>query len=868
VRCRVVSRAPLPGFHEEPFPSLAAEYEEKARGAFAARLQVLEGTGEADTLRSLARRAAMLFGDEERWFLSLMRAHRMADDFDAALRSYEALQRWARKNGEAASEEARALAKQLRRDKEKQAAQAPQALEEPEEEGAPLLEDISEEEVSALALNLPPQWTRFFGREAERELLGAWLHSGDRLITLSGPGGSGKTRLAVETLREAAPAWNTRVHFVPLASLSDPDLLFATIRDALGLTVGSDLPPLEQIERALKNQKCLLLLDNFEQLAERGAPLLQKLRERLPSATFLVTSRVLLRLPGEREFPVSPLPTPLPSTSAQEVESSPSAALFLDRAGIALDKANAEAIGALCRRLDGIPLALELAAARAKVLAPAQILERLSTHPDLLKSREMGVPDRHKTLRAAIEWSVDLLSPELRQFFARGCVFRGGWTLEAAEAICAPGVCEEWEAIDFLEALRDHSLLLTEEGPGGTRYRLLETLREWGQSQLQGEEKAELQRRHFEFYLAMAESAPDIVSLLQRGAELECEVPNFRAALGWALEQDDANLAARLAGALGPFWEARLHFSEGCDWMRRVLDRSGASVEGSIKARLWCAAGSLFWFGSNMARSQELLLEGVALYRDLDDEAGEAHALDMLGKAQCVRGEPQAGVVSGERAMEIARKRGDIARLASSTLTAAWGYLNSYQFPQAIALLDEDMALAEQIGQERLRVMCLVSKALCFSLAGDDEAAEAINARLIEGMASQDDPYARVFTSATVSVMACDSGRLDRARALLPESAHGLLSIGTRWEFANTIATAGEVAVKLGRFETAAVIFGATEAICERIGYILVGCVTRQYEAALEELQEKLDVTTLAEAWARGRRMSDEEAVVVTQELA
>jgi predicted ATPase len=247
---------------------------------------------------------------------------------------------------------------------------------------------------------------------------------------------------------------------------------------------------------------------------------------------------------------------------------------------------------------------LELAAARAKVLAPAQILERLSTHPDLLKSREMGVPDRHKTLRAAIEWSVDLLSPELRQFFARGCVFRGGWTLEAAEAICAPGVCEEWEAIDFLEALRDNSLLLTEEGPGGTRYRLLETLREWGQSQLVGEEKESLQRRHFEFYLAMAESTLDFRALIGRQAEMEADNANFRAALGWAFEHEDPNQTARLVAALCGFWEIRSHFAEGCGWARRALERA-EELEISIRARLLRGAGILFWYGGDLAQARD-----------------------------------------------------------------------------------------------------------------------------------------------------------------------------------------------------------------------------------------------------------------------
>jgi predicted ATPase/DNA-binding SARP family transcriptional activator len=529
----------LPDFFEEPFPAWNAEYEEKARAAFQSRLQELENTeGEAEALRSLAWRAAQLFGDDERWFLALMRAHRMAGDLDAALRAYEALQRYTRKSGETASEEARQLAKLLRREKQLQ----------PVSRAASPSEVTVSGQAGAASSNIPAQWTRFFGREAERDLLRAWLNADQKLITLSGPGGSGKTRLALETLREMAPLWNNNVHFVPLASLSDVSLLFSTIRDALSITARSDLPPLEQIERALSGRCLLLLLDNFEQLVPNGASHLQTLRERLPEAAILVTSRVLLNLPGEREFSVSPLPTPLQNTALEEMREYASAALFCDRSGLTLGEDNAEAIGALCRRLDGIPLALELAAARAKVLSPMQIAERLEKHPDFLQSREFGIPARHKTLRAAIEWSADLLTPELRSFFCLLCVFRGNFTLQAAEKVCATGVCEEWEVVDFLEQLRGNSLLQTVETESGTRYRLLEMLREWAQSQLDEAQSLHLSTRHFEFYLEQAESSLDFATLIERQTELEAENDNFRAALSFAFEHEDPNRTARLVG--------------------------------------------------------------------------------------------------------------------------------------------------------------------------------------------------------------------------------------------------------------------------------------------------------------------------------
>jgi predicted ATPase len=453
-------------------------------------------------------------------------------------------------------------------------------------------------EYAFVGATLPVQWTRFFGREAETESLRRWIEGGEKLITLSGAGGSGKTRLAIETLRNLQSGHNRCVYFVALASLSDAGLLFSAIRDSLGIEAAPDVPPLEQIALALQDQPCVLLLDNLEQLGQNGAARLQELRSRLPQVTLLITSRALLRLPGEHELALAPLPTPGVGMANSDILASPSAALFCDRAQIVPGNDNAPAIAALCRRLDGIPLALELAAARARVLSPAQILERLEQRPDFLQTREVGVPERQRTLRATIEWSVGLLEPQLREFFARLSVFRGGWTLEAAESICAPGVCEDWETVDFLDQLGAQSLLSTaDSSSSSTRFRQLEMLREWGESQLDETAQHELQARHYAFYTELVEQVLDPLLMAQCSDEMALENDNFRAALAWSLGRNDdtaANDAARLAGALCSFWEARAQHSEGIEWVERVLQKQG-EIEPPYRARLCCAAA--LWNG-------------------------------------------------------------------------------------------------------------------------------------------------------------------------------------------------------------------------------------------------------------------------------
>ncbi|HVF85314.1 MAG TPA: AAA family ATPase, partial [Abditibacteriaceae bacterium] len=718
----------LPGFYEEPFLALSGEYEEKARYAFTQRLEQLESSdehsnsdasrsGQADALRQLARRAISLFGDDERWFLSLMRAHQMAGDLEAALRTYETLLRRARKEGEIASETARQLAKTLRREKEqKTATVAPSSTRDVarfNHEPARGEIDVEENEKPTSPC-LPVQWTSFFGREAEREMLCGWLQRGERLITLTGAGGSGKTRLAIETLREVAPGWQDETAgcacFVSLASLQDADLLFASIQEALGLAAAPDVAPLQALERALRAERVLLLLDNFEQLMPAGAERLQELRDKLPAATLLITSRVLLRLPGERELPVSPLPTPLQQTAPDEVSVCASAALFCDRSGLRVNPANVEAIGALCRRLDGIPLALELAAARARIFSPAQIVARLESHPDLLQSRQLGIPARHQTLRAAISWSADLLPPELRAFFLRLSVFRNGWTLDAAEE-----VCQEPDALESLTLLRESSLVSVDVGEQ-PRFRLLETLREFGQEQLGTGERAEIEYSFFAFFLQLAQNAaaamqgPQQTMWLRR---LDAEQDNLRAALNWAREHD-AQRGLQMATALIDFWETRLSLDEGRQWIETFLDATqvvdtALSSQPSLetRARALSGAGRLAWYASDMGKANTLLKQGLETAQQAGDSAALVYATRSLTRVSSVEGNDERARELGREGVRLARQSGEPKILLQALLDQAFADVTAGDFASTHTGCEEAFVIARQEGDEAALALSL-----------------------------------------------------------------------------------------------------------------------------------------------------------------
>jgi predicted ATPase/DNA-binding SARP family transcriptional activator len=865
----------LPSCFEEPLVECAREFEEKARLAFDTHLEQLEAAQRWDELISEARRGLKFFPHSTSWQLALMRAHRALCHFEAALEVFKEIANRARRENEPVPDAARHLARQIRREREEHPflppeLVAPRGMGSAEQNLTLPQNAASDAKPNAgdKTSNVPSTWTLFFGRDQELAEVTELLRSGERLVTLSGMGGTGKTRLIIEVARRVAPEWPGRVHFVPLAALSSAELFFSNLRDALGLEAAPDLPPLEQLVRFLRGQKVLLLLDNFEQLVEGAALSLQTLREKLPEVTFLVTSRVLLNLPGEREYAVAPLPTPAPESTLPELEQFASAALFCDRAHLQIGVTNAPAIGAICRRLDGIPLALELAAARAKVLSPNQILERLGSHPDFLQSRERGVPERHRTLRATIEWSVDLLPEAVRGFFARLCVFRGTFSLDSAEKLCSAGSCQAWATLDLLEQLRAHSLLLVIETPGGTRYRLLEMLREWGESVFNATEWQELRCRHLNYFTQLAQDNQDVVSLLENGALLRAENANFRAALGFALQLDDAAPAARLVAALRAFWESNALNAEGCEWVARVFEKVGRSgeLEPQLCADLNCCGGAMAWYSGDYARASFMLEKASEAYQAAGDEIGEVRAQSYWIRVLGVTGREEQERDLGYEVIALARKHNDLPSLLWGLIATGWGCLNTGLYNESVDLLEEAIVLARQLGDARVPGVASGSQIFALILGGRAEEASTVAANMVASLSPDCDPYTRAFVEGAAAMISLALGDIERARHVLPDCARRFHAISTRWEIACVLSECGNLAAALGDFERAALIYGGTEALRRSSGHIMLHCMKLSYEGYSTLARGSLGEVRFDELWTQGLALSLDEVVALTQE--
>ncbi len=595
----------------------------------------------------------------------------------------------------------------------------------------------------ALRHNLPSQPTSFVGRAAELAELRSLLSGGSRLVTIAGPGGIGKSRLALQVAAEALDGTGDGVWLVELAPVAEPELVARTVAAVLRVREEPGQPVLDTLADAVGDRYLLLVLDNAEHVLGGAAKLADAMMRCCPRAYLLITSREPLGISGEHVFRVPSLPVPPADLAAPgRLAAFESVQLFAERAvmyrqGFALDDANAAAVTAVCVRLDGIPLALELAAARLGSLSVAEIASRLDQRFRLLTGGSRTALPRHQTLRALIDWSYDLLNPEERTVLDRLSVFAGGWTLEAAEAVTAAGDAGEWQVLDHLAALVGKSLVLAEEIHGSTRYRLLETVRHYAAERLAlraGSEVDETRAAHRDHYLALVETA----DLHLRGRDeavwldrLEAEFDNVRAALAFSVaDPDSAEPGLRLASGLRWFCNMRGHGGEVLEALKALLERPDAQLPARTRARALTATCHLLNnFGDDSAVTS-MADEAISIARDLADEAVAADALSQL----------------------------------------SWFTFQHADLPAALAHIDEAVGPARRAGDPRLIAEILSRRAVFKGEAGDLDAALADQQETLTLSRAAGDNYRLAITLTNLGVQELAAGELRAARAHLQEA--------------------------------------------------------------------------------------------------
>ena len=718
--------------------------------------------------------------------------------------------------------------------------------------------------------NLPLQATPLIGREREVEAVSERLRDpATRLLTLVGPGGTGKTRVGLQAAAELVEDFEDGVFFVPLAAITDPSLVASTIARTLGLSEGGARPPEELLTGYLRERRTLLLLDNLEQIPE-SAPVLDRVLSAATRLKILATSRTPLRLYGEQEFPVPPLalPNAMSLPPLEDLAGYEAVGLFVERSRAVkpefyLTEENANAVVEICRRLDGLPLAIELAAARVKLLPPRVLLERLGNRLEFLTGGARNLPERQKTLRNAIEWSYDLLGEGERALFVRLGVFTGGATLGAMEAVCNAEGDTTTDVLDGASSLLDESLLRQEEGMGGEpRFVMLETIREFANEKLEESGEAEALRRvHAAYFLAFAEEADprlttgEQVSWLNR---LEDEYDNFRGALSWALERREVVTALRLGGALWRFWYVRGHTSEGRRWLEEALSLGGRGAE-SQRARALNGAGHLAWSQGDHERAESLREESLALSRQAGDKREIADALNGLGFVARRRGNFEAARNMHEEALTLSREIGD-----------RWGIAHSIDLSGRAAAFQGDYAAARPRLEAALEM---------FREVGDRAGiAESTGVMGMAALGEGDYPAARLSFEEARKIMrslgdrrgigkmttplgdaVLNQGDRHAARSLYEEALEDIKDQRDKWWIAWCLeGIAGADQDEPGR---AARLLGAATALREEIGAPRPPAFRSYHERNLTAVQDRLGHEAFERASAEGGRMTLEEAI-------
>ncbi len=740
---------------------------------------------------------------------------------------------------------------------------------------------------------LPAPLTPIIGREREEAAAVHLLGREDvRLLTLTGPPGIGKTRLAVQvatTLREQV---HDGVCFVSLAAVREGDLVLSAIARALGLRLAGSLPPLDQLRAHLREKQQLLLLDNFEQVVT-AAPLVAELLATCPAVNALVTSRAPLHVRGEHVLSVPPLQLPaldaLPPPAALGRYSA--IALFVQRARairptFALTTTNAAAVAAICHRLNGIPLAIELAAARVKLLAPAELLARLEHRLSLLTGGASDLPERQQTLRSAVAWSYELLDEAGQRLFRRLSVFAGGGTVEAVEVVCRVEARSRsprdtsLDVLDALESLLDQSLLAQEELDGGElRFAMLETIREYGWDMLAAcGEVEETRRRHAEYFLTMAESAeshlkgPDQGTWLPR---LEREHDNLRAALQWACEDGETGLGLRLAGALWWFWQLHGHLREGRDWLDRLLEQdalaadageTSGDVAGSVgrralRAKALEAAGNLASRQGDYERACLRLEQSLALYRAQENRKGVSDVLNVLGMMAEEQGAFERAVALLEESLELRRALGASRGIGAVLNNLAIVAYHQGEYARAVPLYEEAVAVFRSLGDHWAAAMTLNNLAESLHRLADEQRAAALFGESLALFRDLGDKRGMGMALNNLGTMAGERSDYGGAMVLFLEALELYRSVGYRLGMIETVEELAYVCSKQSQWAWAARLYGMAQAQREAAGTPMPPNQRETNDRRGAELRAALGAETFVALSAEGNSLSVEQVL-------
>jgi predicted ATPase/DNA-binding SARP family transcriptional activator/DNA-binding CsgD family transcriptional regulator len=720
--------------------------------------------------------------------------------------------------------------------------------------------------------NLPAIRSSFVGRETELRNVKRDLTM-TRLLTLTGAGGCGKTRLALEVARELVGAYPDGVWLVELAPLSEGALVAHEVASVLGVKEQPDGSLTDALVDFLRAKRALLVLDNCEHLVDAVARLVDTLLNSSRYLRVLATSRESLNVEGELNWLVPSLSVPslLQSPTMKELESYESVRLFVERArhrnpAFSLTPQNAHAVARICERLDGIPLAIELAAARVG-LSVEQIATRLDDSLRLLTAGSRTASPRQRTLRGTLDWSYALLSEPERRLFCRLSVFAGGWPLEAAEAVGAEVDTEKGDILDLLSRLVDKSLVVAEATMGGgVRYRMLEPIRQYAQEKLEESGEAEeVRRRHASFYLALAEEAEPRL----RGSEdmewlerLENEHDNMRAVLSWALEQGEADeLGLRLAGALWLFWEGHGHYGEGHSWLEHVLAR-GSQASAAARAKALEGVAWLIFHSGEMDDIVIAAREGLKL----SDEAGlggavRAKFLDILGWKAIVGGDGERAKELLEECLRLRRDAKDELGIADALLGLACALDSSDDRKRGKELHEEGIVLCRKLGYVPTLARHLFSLGFTLLLEGDYERGAALNEEAATLFRERGYKGGLELVLDNLGWAALLQGDHERARSYYRESLMLCKELGNKIIASESLEGLGCICVAEGATKRATRLFGAAEALREAVGSEHISEEAALREPYLAASRSRLDEAAWEEAQAEGRAMSMEQAI-------